>query len=58
MPYAFQEIRARAGGGGSHPAYEVRPGAKNREYSPVPFGGGLQTSVYLPSVGASFKQRG
>jgi hypothetical protein len=58
MPDARQEIRTRASCERHHPAYEVWPGAKNRKYSPVPFRGGLETSVYLPSARTSFEKRG
>jgi hypothetical protein len=58
MPDARQEIRTRTSCERRHPAYEVRPGAKDREYSPFPFSRSLQATVYFPSTSTSRKQRG
>ena len=58
MPDARQEIRTWASCEGRHPAYEVRAGSKNRQYSPVSIRSSLQAAVYFPSSSASRKQRG
>jgi hypothetical protein len=58
MPDAREEIRTWASRQCRNPAYEVWAGAKDGEYSSVPFAGGLQNAVYLPSTRASFKQSG
>ena len=58
MPDARQEIRTRASCECRHPAYEIRAGAKDREYSAVSLSSSLEATVYFPSTSSSRKQRG